>query len=46
MNNGKGVTPFDVDMKQKYTPVTGKGLTPFDLIGGPALPAIEPNYAN
>ena len=46
MNNGKGVTPFDADMKQKYVPVTGKGLTPFDLIGGPALPAIEPNYAN
>ena len=31
MNNGKGVTPFDVDMKQKYAPVTGKGLTPFDI---------------
>ena len=29
--NGKGVTPFDVDMKQKYAPVTGKGLTPFDI---------------
>ena len=31
MNNGKGVTSFDVDMKQKYAPVTGKGLTPFDI---------------
>ena len=31
MNNGKGVTPFDADMKQKYVPVTGKGLTPFDI---------------
>ena len=31
MNNGKGVTPFDVDMKQKYASVTGKGLTPFDI---------------
>jgi len=31
MNNGKGVTPFDIQQSQKYAPITGKGLTPFDI---------------
>jgi len=31
MNNGKGVTPFDVQQNQQYAPITGPGITPFDL---------------
>jgi len=46
MNNGKGVTPFDVQQNQQYAPITGPGLTPFDLTGNKPLGAIEPNYAN
>ena len=31
MNNGKGVTPFDIQQSQKYAPITGPGITPFDI---------------
>ena len=27
----KGLTPYDCDMKEKYTPIIGKGITPFDI---------------
>jgi len=30
MNNGKGLTPYDVDRSQQYAPVTRSGITPFD----------------
>lgn len=45
MNNGKGVTPFDIQKGQQYSQITGPGVTPFDLVGG-KLDALEPNYAN
>ena len=33
MNNGKGVSPFDYDIKnEKYAPITGKGISPFDIM--------------
>ena len=30
LNDGKGVTPYDVDQTQQYAPISGKGITPFD----------------
>lgn len=32
MNDGKGVTPFDCDQTQSYSPVSGQGVTPFDIL--------------
>lgn len=46
LNNGKGATPFDYDIKHEaYTPA-GPGITPFDLIGSNKLEAVGPSYAN
>ena len=47
MNNGKGVSPFDYDIKnEKYAPVTGKGISPFDIAGKAAFADVGPSYAN
>ena len=27
-----GFTPYNCDMKEKYTPIIGKGVSPFDII--------------
>lgn len=37
MNNGAGVTPFDLQKNDEYAPMSGPGLTPFDLVGNKQL---------
>ena len=46
MNNGKGVSPFDIKSSEKYAPITGKGISPFDIAGKAAFADVGPSYAN
>ena len=45
MNNGAGVTPFDIEKGEQFAPTTGVGLTPFDLIGNKNFEPVGPSYA-
>lgn len=44
MNANAGITPFDLQPKEEYAPISGPGLTPFDLVGN-KIEDNGPSYA-